>query len=76
MTQVWEADLDDTWHVSVTRTKPYEGVLKIADLETGVVEREIVVPLMFDAMFGPDIADVEIWQELALAFVDHKGTEE
>lgn len=65
---VWSSMLDDKYTVAVTRTAPFRGELTIAEGEQ-VLHRESV-GLSFDAPFGPDIADVAEWQELAISFID------
>jgi hypothetical protein len=65
---VWSSMLDNKYIVEVSRTAPYHGELtiKVGD-ET--LHRE-PVDLSFDALFGPDVADVAEWQEIAIAFID------
>ena len=53
----------------MTRTELYHGELTIADGAT-LLHREPVF-LSFDALFGPDVAYVAKWQEIATAFVDN-----
>lgn len=65
---VWSSMLDAKYTIQVTRTAPYRGELTIAD-GTNVLHREFV-DLSFDALFGPDVADVASWQEAAIRFVD------
>jgi hypothetical protein len=65
---VWSSKLDNKYTVEVTRTELYHGELTIADGAT-VLHREPVC-LSFDALFGPDVADVAEWQEIAIAFID------
>lgn len=65
---VWSSELDGKYMVKVTRIAPYRGELTIAE-GNNVLHREDVL-LSFDALFGPDVADVASWQESAIAFVD------
>ncbi len=67
---VWESTLDGRYEVAVTRTVPYQGELTIS--EAGQVLFHQPVGLMYNAIFGPDIADVEGWQEAVVNFVDGK----
>jgi hypothetical protein len=64
---VWSSKLDNKYTIEVTRTELYHGELTIADGAT-LLHREPVF-LSFDALFGPDVADVADWQDIALAFV-------
>ncbi len=65
---VWSSMLDGKYTVKVTRIAPYRGELTIAE-GNNMLHREDVL-LSFDALFGPDVADVASWQESAIAFVD------
>jgi len=71
---VWEATLDGRYRVSVARTDPYRGLLRIVDTETEEVIHQEEVGLSYGATFGPDVGDVARWQELALAVVDRRRT--
>jgi len=66
--EVWTATLDDKYTVTVTRDAPYRGVFTITEGEQ-VLYRESV-GLRYNAQFGPDVDDVESWQEIAERFVD------
>lgn len=66
---VWSSMLDGKYTVTVTRTAPYRAELTIAE-GANVLHRESV-GLSFDALFGPDVADVASWQEIAVRFVDN-----
>jgi hypothetical protein len=65
---VWFSMLDGKYMVKVTRIEPYRGELTIAEGKI-VLHREDVL-LNFDALFGPDMADVASLQESAITFVD------
>lgn len=65
---VWSSMLDGKFTVKVTRIAPYRGELTIAE-GNHVLHREDVL-LSFDALFGPDVADLASWQEAAITFVD------
>jgi hypothetical protein len=65
--QVWTSILDGRFTVTVTRTAPHRGELTISDAHK-MLHRE-PVDLMSDALSGPDICDVELWQERAIGFV-------
>jgi len=66
---VWSSTLDGRYAIKVTRLAPYRGELTITE-GTTVLHRE-PVGLSFDALFGPDVADVASWQEIAIKFVDN-----
>jgi hypothetical protein len=65
---VWSSMLDGKYMVKVIRIEPYRGELTVAEGDN-VLHREDVL-LSFDALFGPDVADVASWQEAAMTFVD------
>lgn len=71
--QVWQATLDERYRVMVTRTAPYEGLLQVVDTEGGELLHEEEVVVSYDAIFGPDVADVARWQEIAMRIVDSRG---
>ena len=66
---VWSSTLDGRYTINVMRTGPYRAELAIAE-GANVLHRE-PVGLSFDALFGPDVADVASWQEIATTFVDN-----
>ena len=65
---VWSSMLDNKYTVKVTRSAPYRGELTIAN-GNNVLHHEDIL-LSFDALFGPDVADVASWQEAAMTVVD------
>lgn len=74
---VWSGSLDAaTWEALVYRTDPYKGVLKVVrmspggQVEVGTVVLEEEVSLSYDALFGPDSADIWDWQTKAIEAVD------
>lgn len=70
MNYIWENDLGGKYKCSVSRINKRGGNLRIVETATG---RELLnqdVGLMYGAMFGPDIDDVEKWQSICIAVVD------
>lgn len=67
---VWKSTLDGRYEVAVTRTASFQGELTLS--EAGQVLFRQPVGLMYGAIFGPDVGDVEAWQEIAVYFVDGK----
>ena len=65
---VWSSSLDDRYTVTVTRTGPYRGEFVIREGDK-LLHRESV-GLAYNALFGPDVDDVQRWQQLAIEFVD------
>lgn len=69
---VWRARLDTRYLVEVQRTDDYHGKLLIFDHERE--DQEIAhwdVGLSYGAVFGPDTADVQEWEEKVTDFIDH-----
>lgn len=69
---VCESMLDGPYKVMVLRTGPYrrEWSIHCADQ---VLDRQDE-GLSYDALLGPDVADVADWQERAIQVVDGLGT--
>lgn len=74
---VWVGELDGaTWEAYVERIAPYRGRLLVMRMSPdgpvpiGTVVLDEEVPLTYDALFGPDIADVWDWQTKAVEAVD------
>lgn len=68
----WSAILDGRYKVEVQRTEPYKGVLCVWDArknDTLIAEQEVGVS--YDALFGADMSDVALWQEMACGFIDN-----
>lgn len=67
---VWGTLLDKRYLCTVTRLRPYTGSLEIRDTQTKLVVHQRPVGLSYDALFGPDIGDVQEWQGMCTDFVD------
>lgn len=65
---VYSTTLDKRYAVTVRRTGPYHGELTIA--EGGQILFRQDVGLSYNAQFGPDVADVADWQDIAINFID------
>jgi hypothetical protein len=70
---VWSATLDDRYIIRVERTDPYSGELVILDGDKELLREKVV--LSYNALFGPDVFDIEAWQERAAEFVDERTPE-
>lgn len=69
---VWEATVDQhAYSVKVVRTNDYSGLLTVTVTETEEVLLTEEVTLSYQAVFGPDVADVSDWQETALNAIDN-----
>ena len=65
---VWTSTLDGRYTVTITRTHTYQGELVISDGNQKLHQQ--TVGLMYGAIFGPDIDDVQSWQQIAMEIVD------
>lgn len=72
MEVVWESVLDKKYKCQVLRLGAYHGCLMIND-ELGKNLTKKPVTMSFDAKFGPDVDDVERWQDMCTEFVDSLG---
>lgn len=72
---VWEAELDEKYKCKVYRMGTYNGALIITDM-LGKILLQKPVTMTFGARFGPDVDDVETWQEMCVDFADSQGTNE
>lgn len=73
---VWENTVDQgAWQVMVERTEPYQGLLTIVRTSDGkeVLREEVV--LAYDALFGPDVADLASWQARCIEVIDAQESE-
>lgn len=59
--KVWESKLDDIYDVYVERLAPYKGLLVCKNGDATLLEKEVTIT--FDAIYGPDIADLQEWQD-------------
>jgi hypothetical protein len=71
MRPIWQSKLDTIYDCTVERTGERTGLLKVTKENQVLLERE--VGLSYGATFGPDIEDVEFWQEMILEFIDNQG---
>lgn len=74
---VWWTRLDKRYQVEVQRKGDYEGTLFIWDHEDedGGWIMGRAVTLSYAARFGPDVADVAEWQNIAIELVDSRPGE-
>jgi len=68
---VWSATLDERYVIRVTRVEPYTGELVILDGDKELFREGVI--LSYNALFGPDVFDVEAWQQRAIEFIDGRA---
>jgi hypothetical protein len=67
----WQAQFDYLYEVIVYRTEPYKGRLVVKNIRTEEVLLDEETNISFDARFGADYEDVQIWQQKAISVVDN-----
>lgn len=68
---VWENTVDKgVWAVKVVRTAPYKGSLSVTKVETGDRVLEEPVGISYDAPFGPDVEDLQMWMDRVIEVID------
>jgi hypothetical protein len=72
MNIIWKSELDNKYQICVEQVEPYKGELVIK--EGDKVLTRMFVPVSYNALFGPDICDVEKWQTMCIDFIDNKYT--
>lgn len=66
---VYQNKLDNKYDVVVERIDRDNGILKIIDVNTVLFTEQ--VKLAWGALFGPDVDDVQRWNEKCIDFVDN-----
>lgn len=74
---VWTATLDDhTWRADVVRSEQdHEGILTVTRVADDTEILRETVDLSFNARFGPDVDDVNMWCAMAIEAVDKHNAE-
>lgn len=68
---IWRQTVDnDRFTCQVDRTDDSRGLLTVTVTETQVDILSEPVPLLYGAVFGPDVADVAEWQEKSIVAID------
>ena len=70
MNIVWKNKLDDKYDVSVERTEQYKGELVIKEGDKELTRKPVT--MVYDAKFGPDVADVYEWENMCVEFIDNQ----
>ena len=70
---IWQAILDNKYGCTVVRLNPRQGRLVVADEEKKEVLLDKIVDLSYGATFGPDLGDINYWEDLCLNVVDGKN---
>jgi len=67
---VWFAGCDKRYVVEVRRDQPYQGTLFVFDTKKEKTFTPQSVSIGYDAVVGPDIADIATWKELGIKVID------
>jgi len=70
MSIVWASQLDNRYNCTVERMTNYSGRLTVFDAQDNKILLEEYVDLSYGAMFGPDVADVALWENKIIALID------
>lgn len=66
---IWESKLDGVFDCKVERIDERRGKLTITDqFDRTLLNEE--VGLSYGAMFGPDVADVALWEDMVIKVID------
>jgi hypothetical protein len=66
---IWESKLDEVFDCKVERIDERRGKLTVIDQFDQILLNE-EVGLSYGAMFGPDVADVALWEEMVIKVID------
>ena len=66
---IWESKLDEMFDCKVERIDERRGKLTVIDQFDQILLNE-EVGLSYGAMFGPDVADVALWEEMVIKVID------
>jgi len=70
---VWCGVLDCRYGLEVERIEQYSGILYIFDLsDNNKLIESINTPISYDALFGPDINDVNKWKDIGIQIIDSR----
>jgi hypothetical protein len=67
---IWEASLDNRYDCKVERIDKSNGRLTVIDTTNNKLLLDNKVGLMYGSVFGPDISDIEHWQDLIIQTID------
>lgn len=65
---VWMNKLDNKYDVFVERLCPYNGQLVIKDGDSEILREDVTIS--YDAIFGPDMADIDTWENRCVELVE------
>lgn len=71
MNTIYDGTIDNkTYRLTVKRTEPYKGRMIVSVEESGKILLDKEVVLSYDALLGPDVADLDAWQTEAIEVID------
>jgi hypothetical protein len=70
---VWHQTVDrNVWWAKVTRVDNYKGRLQVGRVSDDEIILDEEVGLAYQAIFGPDVDDVALWQEKTIEAIDSR----
>lgn len=73
--EIWSGTLDEgLYEAEVFWDGDAAGMLLVYNTETRILLHGVPVTVMHRPLFGADVDDVQVWQELVTAAVDHPDT--
>jgi hypothetical protein len=66
---IWESKLDEVFDCKVERIDERRGKLTVIDQFDRIL-LDTEVGLSYGAMFGPDVADVALWEDMVIKVID------
>jgi hypothetical protein len=71
----WSSTVDDGKYFCCVEQDQdgYNGILIVTETATGTVILRATVGIAYAARFGPDVSDVERWQDMCIEAIDARG---
>jgi len=67
---IWHSRVDKKYDCRVVRVDKYNGTLQVFDGEKEIFSKPVT--LAYGAIFGPDIDDLSLWEEMIINFIDNE----
>lgn len=70
---IWTRTVDDETYRAVVvgiEGESHTGILTVSEIATGMTIHTQSVGLSYGAVFGPDVADVALWESITLSVID------
>jgi len=67
---LWSETFRGTYTAEVIRMASGGGLLTVFRIQPNRLIHEVTVTLSFDESFGPDVADYQSWEDIALTAIE------